>query len=159
MNTLECMKAASAMAVSSKREWLICTWHILVTPWEKHCPGRSPTHLHFAPGQDWFQMWEASARKGLENGVEMKNPSGHLSVDDRWGRYFQVTNELAGSLDGVQSSRCLTGRKDPAETAWLPPRTENRGECGVLLVIQKYQKPRVTLELNWSLFLKLVHSV
>lgn len=142
MNTLECMKAASAMAVSSKREWLICTWHILVTPWEKHCPGRSPTHLHFAPGQDWFQMWEASARKGLENGVEMKNPSGHLSVDDRWGRYFQVTNELAGSLDGVQSSRCLTGRKDPAETAWLPPRTENRGEFGVLLVIQKYQKPR-----------------
>lgn len=37
-------------------------------------------------------MWEVNARKGLENGVEkkkkengveMKNPAGHLSVDDR----------------------------------------------------------------------------
>lgn len=162
MSKLECMKAVSAVAVSSRREWLIHTWHILVTPWEKVFPGRSPTIQHFASGQDWFQMWEVNARKGLENGVEMKNPPGHLSVDDRWGRYFQVTNELAGSLQSVQSSRHLTSRKDPAEISWRPPCTENRGKCGVLMVTHKYQKLKhgySVNELNLSLFLKLVHNL
>lgn len=142
MSKLECKKAASAVAVSSRREWLIHTQHILVTPREKSGPGRSPTVQHFASGQDWFQMWEVNARKGLENGVEMKNPAGHLSVDDRWGRYFQVTNELAGSLENAQCSRYLTGRKDPAETSWLPPWAKNRGKHGVLMVTHKYQALR-----------------
>lgn len=127
MSKLKCMKAASATAASSRSEWLIHPQHILVTPLEKGCPRRSPTVQHFASGQDWFQMWEANASKGLDNGVEMKNPAGHLSVDDRWGRYFQVTNELAGSLKSAQSSGYLTGRKDPAEIAGLPPCTKNGG--------------------------------
>lgn len=112
MSKLKCMKTASDTAASSRREWLIHPRHILVTPLEKGRPRRSPTVQHFASGQDWFQMWEVNARKGLENGVEMKNPAGHLSVDDRWGRYFQVTNELAGSLERAQSRGYLTGRKD-----------------------------------------------
>lgn len=47
MSKLKCMKAASAMAASSRREWLIHTRDILVTPWEKGRPGEEPNRSAF----------------------------------------------------------------------------------------------------------------
>lgn len=47
MSKLECTKAASAVAVSSRREWLIHTQHILVTPSGGKRPWEEPNRSAF----------------------------------------------------------------------------------------------------------------